>query len=670
MNMKNEIMINDKITNEIRGISLDIIECAEEGHPGICLGAAPIIEVLYFQIMKYYCVDNVWINRDRFVMSSGHGAALIYAVKYILGELTKEDICKFRRLGSKTPGLLERAVDLGIESTTGALGQGVGNAVGLAMAERYYSAVYNKEKFMIIDHYTYFFMGEGCLMEGSTYEALSFAGMMKLNKLIGFLDYNSLTIEGDLSLVFKEDIVSRMSAMGWSVRVVDEINSLTPIIKAVEFEKKVNKPSLIIVKSILGFGAGKKENKSISHGKPLGREIVSEVKKKLGLKMEKFYCSREVKLYAMNVIRKQKDEYEKWTKIFKEYTKRYPNSAKQLMEKKQLHINIDLLKNIFNKYNSQQYNLMDINAIILNDLSKNNSNIIGGSADLNTSTRVTLSESGIFNTANTGKNIYFGVREAGMGAICNGLAEYNNLIVYCSTYFAFSDYLKYSIRMASYMNLGNLYFFTHEGYSDAGDGITHETVEQLAGLRSIPEVLVFRPADINELVACWLNYINYKYRTSVFVLSRKLCENVCDNPRLALRGGYVVFDNINIKNPDVVLFSSGTEVKTAIAVAKSIREQDIFVKVVSIPSFRVFDEQSEEYKESVLTKACDVRISIEAGSSFGWGKYIGINGYSISVDDFGGSGRVDELDRHYGFTVEKITEYIMKILNRGRNVDD
>ena len=649
--------------NALRVLSAEGIQRANSGHPGLPLGAAPMAYTLFSEFMKFNPKNPKFANRDRFILSAGHGSMLNYSLLYLFGyDITKEDLANFRQLGSKTPGHPEYGHTPGIETTTGPLGQGIANAVGMAIAESALAARFNREGYDIVDHYTYALCGDGCMMEGIESEAASLAGTLKLGKLIVLYDSNGITIEGSTSTAFTEDVGARHIAQGWQVIKVEDGNDVDAIKKAIKKAKKeTDKPSLIIIKTIIGFGAPKQGTASV-HGSPLGEEGLKTLKSNLGWTCEPFEVPEEVALQTQKFIAKGKKIERKWKRLFKEYKQLYPELAKEYemyMSGKvaDLAKNEDLWK--FEKPDATR----NTSFTILNKLADLVPNLMGGSADLAPSNKSNMKNREYYSPeVRTGSNIHFGIREHAMAAITNGMQVHGGFLTYCSTFFVFSDYMKNAMRLSALMNLPVTYILTHDSIGVGEDGPTHQPVEQLAGLRSIPNMKVFRPADGKENVAAWISALNGNSPTCL-VLTRQNLPQYENSGIEALKGGYIISDSEK-KVPDILLIASGSEVELMMKAQKALKEEGVDARVVSMPCLEIFDKQSEKYKQSVLPDKVRARVCAEAGSSSPWYKYAGLDGEVIGMDCFGESGDADKLFEKYGFTVENVLEKAHKVLGK------
>lgn len=654
------MQIRQQTVNAVRVLSAEAVEKAKSGHPGLPLGAAPLGYALYNDIMKYDPKDPSFYDRDRFVLSAGHGSMLLYSLLYLYGfGLTESEIASFRQFGSRTPGHPEYRETPGVETSTGPLGQGIATAVGMAMAEARMAAEFNKEGFPLTDHYTYVLCGDGCMQEGMENEAASFAGTNKLGKLIVYYDSNNITIEGDTGAAFTEDVAKRHEALGWQVLRVADINDVSAILRATRRAKaEKEKPSLIICRSVIGYGsplAGTAD----CHGAPLGAENLKRLKEALGWECEGFEVPKAVLRHTRRAVARGKKISESWKELFARYKAAYPAEA-AAFEKR---INGELY-DFANDESLYAFDKADAtrsaSSAVLNRLAEKIPAFFGGSADLGPSNKSVIKNGGYFSPAErTGKNIHFGVREQAMAAIANGIALHGGFVSYCATFFVFSDYLKASLRMSALMKLPVIYIFTHDSIGVGEDGPTHQPVEHLTALRATPGVDVFRPADARETAAAWESALSAKNPTCL-ILSRQtlpLCEG---SGKAALKGGYVLSDCEGA--PEVLLIASGSEVAPCLQAQAALREKGVNARVISMPCTEIFERQSAEYKESVLPAAVRARVCVEAGSPLGWYKYAGLDGKVIGMESFGASAPAGELFKHYGFTAEHIAETAESLL--------
>ena len=657
----------DKLSiNVIRTLSADAIEKANSGHPGLPLGAAPMAFTLWTK-MNHNGKDPKWENRDRFILSAGHGSMLEYSLLHLFGYgLTIDDLKQFRQTGSLTPGHPEYGHTKGVEITTGPLGQGICNAVGMALAETYLANKFNKDKFNVVDHYTYAIVGDGCLMEGISGEASSLAGTLGLGKLVVLYDSNNISIEGSTDIAFREDVAKRYEAYGWQVIKVDDGNDIESISKAIdEAKKETTKPSLIVVKSQIGYGCPAKQGKASAHGSPLGADNIVELKKTLGCEQKDFYVPDEVYKNMEGYKKAGEAKEEEWNSLFNEYSQAYPELAAEY--KAWMNGTVDkeaLLENEdFWKFDGPMATRQS-SGIVINRLAEIIPNLIGGSADLAPSNKTDMSGKGDYSAENRGgQNLHFGVREHAMAAITNGICAHGGLVPYCGTFFVFSDYMKGAMRLSSLMKLPVTYVLTHDSIGVGEDGPTHQPIEQLAALRSMPNMTVFRPADSKETAAAWYYAVTNGETPTSLVLTRQKLPLYDGCPKRALKGAYILKD-CEKATPDILLMASGSEVELIFKAADELKKKGVDARVISVPSFEVFDAQDEEYKESVMPKSVRARVAVEALSSFGWHKYVGLDGDVISLNHFGASGKAEELFEKFGFTVENVVNTALKVLNK------
>ncbi len=651
--------------NTIRALAADMVQKANSGHPGLPLGAAAMAYELWTKHMVHNPTNPQWVNRDRFILSGGHGSSLLYSLLHLFGygNLSIDDLKEFRQLDSLTPGHPEYGHTVGVEATTGPLGAGMGMAVGMAMAEAHLAATFNKEDYNIIDHYTYVLGGDGCMMEGISSEAFSLAGTLGLSKLIVLYDSNNISIEGNTDIAFREDVEKRFQAFGFQTLIVNDGNDPVEIGKAIEKAKADKKrPSLIIVKTKIGFGCPKKEGTPAAHGEPLGVENIKELKENLGLPIDKdFYVAQEVYDNIKKINDTNAKIEDEWNKLRDEYFDKYPEMKEQwqvYFEDKGLKDKLD--EETFWQYEDKADATRNSSGKVINRLKDLVPNLFGGSADLAPSTKTYMNAAGDFSAENySGRNIHFGVRELAMAAIGNGIALHGGLKPYVSTFFVFSDYVKPMARLSSLMNIPIMYVLTHDSIGVGEDGPTHEPIEQLAMLRAMPEFTVFRPADMTETIAGWYYCLVNKKPTAV-VLSRQNLPQLEGTNRNALKGAYVVSDSTK-KVPDVILLASGSEVSLSIEAQKELLKDGIDSRVVSMVSMDEFERQTEEYKESVLPKEVRKRVAVEAAADFGWGKYVGLDGKTITMKSFGASAPAGQLFDKFGFTVDNVVKTVKSL---------
>lgn len=653
--------IDNLTVNTIRVLSMEMVQKANSGHPGLPLGSAPMAYSLWKNCMNHNPKNPEWFNRDRFILAAGHGSALLYSLLHLFNyDVTMEDIKNFRQFGSKTPGHPEFGHTPGVEATSGPLGQGQAMAVGMALAESHLAAKFNKDGYNIVDHYTYVLDGDGSMMEGITNEAASFAGTNKLSKLIVLYDSNNITIEGDTDIAFKENVRERYEALGWDTFLVEDGNDIEKITATIEEAKKTDKPALIEIITKIGYGTCK-EGSASSHGSPIGEEGIKEFKEKFGLSQEEFFVPEEVKLNMEKVVSEKVEKEEEWNKLYEEYKKAYPELAEELEK--------SINKTLHEEYvETEEFYQFDGDAAtralsgkVINRLADNVSNIIGGSADLAPSNKSNMDNRDSFSADNkAGSNIHFGIREHAMAAISNGISLHGGLIPYCATFFVFSDYMKPAMRMSAMMESQVIYVLTHDSIAVGEDGGTHQPIEQLAMLRSTPNMVTFRPADGKETAAAYSYAMNRKNGPTSIVLTRQKVKALDETSREALKGGYVLKDFGD--KLDLVIIATGSEVELAMNSAEELNKKGYGVRVVSMPSMDLFEAQSEEYRNSVIPKEIRKRVSIEAAATAEWYKYVGLDGVTIGIDTFGTSAPGNLLFEKYGFTVENIVEKALNIL--------
>lgn len=660
--------IDIKSINTIRVLSADGIEKAKSGHPGLPLGSAPIAYELFAHHMKHNPKNPDWANRDRFILSAGHGSMLLYSLFHLFhyGDLSLEDLKQFRQLGSKTPGHPEYGHTVGVEATTGPLGAGMGMAVGMAMAEAHMASVFNEYGFDIVDHYTYVLGGDGCMMEGISSEAFSLAGTLGLSKLIVFYDSNGISIEGSTDIAFTENVVERMKAFGFQTIEVEDGNDIEAIGKAIK-EAKADKerPSFIKVNTVIGYGAGKKAGSASSHGEPLGSEALRDLKVGFGFNPdESFKVDDDVYENFKSINEKNKKIEDEWNKLFKEYVDKYPDKAK-LWEKYYSDIDESLIEtDEFWSWDENKAATRNISGSIINRLKDLYPNLIGGSADLSPSNKTVMNDEGYIKKGDySGRNIHFGVRELAMTAITNGILLHGGLRAYCATFFVFSDYTKPMARLSALMNIPTIFVFTHDSIGVGEDGPTHEPVEQLAMLRSLPNFNTFRPADAKETVAAWYAALVSKKTPTAIVLTRQNLPQLSGSTKEALKGGYIIKE-ASKATPDMILIASGSEVSLAVDAADELENEGVATRVVSMPCMDVFEKQSKEYKDKILPNTVRNRVAIEALSGFGWDKYTGLDGRVISMNSFGASAPQDLLFKKFGFTKENVVATAKEVLNQ------
>ena len=658
--------IDEKTVNAIRVLSADAIQKAKSGHPGMPLGAAAIGYSLYAYHLNFNPEKPKLFFRDRFILSAGHGSMLLYSLNHLFGyDIKMSDIKNFRQLGSITPGHPEYGHTPGVEATTGPLGAGAAMAVGMAMAERHLAGIFNKENYEIIDNYTYALLGDGCMMEGVSNEAFSLAGTLGLNKLIILYDSNNITIEGKCDLAFTEDTVKKMQAYGFYTQVVEDGNDIDKINEAIKNAKnQKEKPSFIKINTKIGYGCPKKEGSASSHGEPLGDENVCDLRKTLNWQYnEPFFIPDDVYENCAGFLDEKINLMNKKEALLEEYFKKFPE-MKALFDE-YFNFNTDKILNdeTIWAYDDKDKATRSSSGEILNKLKDKMKNLFGGSADLAPSNKTELKGLGDFSKENPkGQNIHFGVREISMAGIANGIALYGGLRTFVSTFFVFSDYLKPMARLSALMKLPVTYIFTHDSIGVGEDGPTHEPVEHIAMFRSMPNFVTFRPADSKETIAGWKYAISSKEKPTALILSRQnLVQLKNTNVNNALLGAYIV-EKETKQTPDLIMIATGSELSLAINARKELLKENIDARVVSMPSMELFEMQTDEYKEKILPSTNKKRLIIEALSKFGWGRYMGFEGKSITMDEFGASAPGDVLFKHFGFTVENVVKKAKELL--------
>ncbi|HHK5559545.1 transketolase [Bacillus cereus] len=659
--------INQLAVNTLRTLSIDAINAANSGHPGLPMGAAPMAYALWANHLNHNPNHPKWFNRDRFVLSAGHGSSLLYSLLHLAGyDVSIDDLKNFRKLNSKTPGHPEFGHTPGVEATTGPLGQGIANAVGMAMAEAHLAAKFNKDGHSIIDHNTYALVGDGDLMEGVAYEAMSMAGHMKLGKLIVLYDSNEISLDGELGIAFSEDIQKRAESVHWQYVRVEDGNDVDAITKAIQSAKEnTDQPTLIEIRTIIGYGSPKVAGTNKAHGNPLGVEEATATKQVYGWGYEEdFFVPEEVKAHFNELKQKGIEKENDWNEQFNSYRESNPALADELekaitgdvlIEAKDI-LFFDIEKTISTRVASGE---------AINHYVKSIPSIFGGSADLSHSTMTDIKGEAVYAVESyAGRNIYFGVREHAMGAAANGLALHGGVKPFVSTFFVFNDYLRPSIRLAALQKLPVTYVFTHDSIAVGEDGPTHEPIEQLAALRAIPGLTVIRPSDANETASAWAYALQQTDGPVVLVLSRQnlpVFNETKANIENLSKGAYVLTQTN--ENPDVILIATGSEVSLATSAKAKLEEDQVSVRIVAMPSWELFDRQSNEYKESVLPSSITKRVSLEMGVSLGWERYVGQEGKVLSIETFGASGTGAEVMNLFGFTTENVVQITKNVLN-------
>lgn len=659
--------IDTMSVNAIRVLAADAVQKANSGHPGLPLGSAAMAYELWAKHMKHNPQSPEWADRDRFILSGGHGSTLLYSLLHLFGygNLSVEDLAQFRQDGSLTPGHPEYGHTVGIEATTGPLGQGMAMAVGMAMAERHLAAVFNKEGYPVVDHYTYVLGGDGCMMEGISSEAFSLAGTLGLGKLIVLYDSNKISIEGSTDIAFTEDVKKRFEAFGFQTLVVEDGNNLEEIGKAIEEAKAdTTRPTMITVKTKIGYGCPAKEGKASAHGEPLGVDNVKALKENLNWpSQEPFYVPEEVYDNYRNIAKENAKVNDAWNAMFEEYCAKFPEMKELWDTYHDENLGEKVLDTEdFWAYEDKAEATRSLSGKMINRIKTKMPNLIGGSADLAPSTKTYMSDMGDFSKENyAGRNLHFGVREAAMTAIGNGLMLHGGLRAFVSTFFVFSDYVKPMARLSSLMELPLTFVLTHDSIGVGEDGPTHEPIEQLAEFRSMPNFTVYRPCDATETAAAWYYAATSKKTPTALVLTRQNLPQIPGSSRDALKGAYVI-DKADKETPDAIIIATGSEVSLAIEAKALLKEEGVDVSVVSMPSMDVFEEQSAEYKESVLPSAVRKRVAVEALSDFGWGRYVGLDGAYVTMNGFGASAPAATLFKKFGFTAENVANTVKSIL--------
>lgn len=664
--------VDQLAVNTIRTLSIDAIEKSKSGHPGLPMGAAPMAYTLWTRFMNHNPKNPAWFNRDRFVLSAGHGSMLLYSLLHLSGYgVEMDDIKNFRQWGSRTPGHPEYGFTPGVEATTGPLGQGVGMAVGMAMAERHLAEVYNKNNLQVVDHYTYALCGDGDLMEGVASEAASLAGHLQLGKLIMLYDSNDITLDGELDMSFSENVAGRFEAYGWHYVRVEDGNDLAEIAAAIEEAKKeTSKPTLIEVKTVIGYGAPNKSGKSAAHGAPLGEAEMKLAKEYYEWTYEDdFYVPSEVyELFEETTVKKGMEKEAEWETLFAKYKEENPELANQLEQAISGELPEGWNKDVPVSEVGDSIATRESGSKVLNAIAQNTPALIGGAADLASSNKTMINGDSDYSASNySGRNIWFGVREFGMGAAMNGMALHGGVKVFGGTFFVFSDYLRPAIRLAALMELPVTYVFTHDSIAVGEDGPTHEPIEQLASLRAMPGLSIIRPADANETAAAWQAAVESKHKPTALILSRQnlpTLPGTSENAKNGVEKGAYVVSPAEQDTPEALILATGSEVSLAVEAQKALASENVHVSVVSMPSWDKFEEQPKEYKESVLPKTVKKRLAIEMASPFGWERYTGDEGEVLAIDRFGASAPGEKIAEEYGFTVENVVERVKAMLQK------
>ena len=654
--------IDSTSVNAIRVLSADAIQKANSGHPGAPMGMAAMAYAVWADAMCHNPKDPQWRNRDRFVLSNGHASALLYSLLHLFGyNMTMDDLKQFRQWGSKTPGHPEVHIE-GVETTTGPLGQGIANAVGFAIAETMLAAKFNKPEFPVVDHRVFAFCGDGCMMEGVAAEAAALAGTLKLGKLTVLYDDNDISIEGNTDIAMREDVGARFAAYGWQVLKVDDGNDPQKILAAIAEARRDERPSLIICKTIIGFGCPAKQGTASCHGSPLGDDNVLAMKKTLGLPEDKFFVDEDVYAHLADCAARNAQREAEWDDLMARYAEAYPELKKEYDDWYGMKLPEDFMKDEELWAYEGRIATRATSGTMINRLAKRLPNLVGGSADLAPSNNTYIKDGGDYSAENrSGRNMHFGVREHAMAAICNGIALHGGLRVFCGTFFVFSDYMKHSIRMSAIMKLPVTYVLTHDSIGVGEDGATHEPIEHLAGLRAIPDLNVIRPADGKETTAAWLTALTSGLPTCL-VLTRQGLPQYDHCGYKAFKGGYVLSDCEG--TPDVLLMASGSEVEQCMQAKDVLAQEGIAARVISMPCMEIFCRQDAEYREQVMPAAVRARVAVEAGATMPWYRFVGLDGEVIGIDHFGASAPAGILFKEYGFTTENVVATAKRVLSK------
>ncbi len=654
--------MSQQSVNAIKVLGVDAINKAKSGHPGVVMGAAPMAYSLFAKHLRVNPKKTDWINRDRFVLSAGHGSMLLYSLLHLSGfeDVSLEEVKNFRQWGSKTPGHPEFGHTKGVDATTGPLGQGISTAVGMALAERYLAAKYNKEGYELFNHYTYVICGDGDIMEGVASEAASFAAVQKLNKLVVLYDSNDICLDGETRDAFSENVRNRYEAYGWNTILVEDGADVEAVNVAIEKAKQSDKPTLIEVKTIIGAGSPNKQGTNGVHGAPLGEEETALFRKEIGWNYEPFEIPEEVYAdFKVNVADRGETANNEWEKLYNEYKEKFPELAAELEEVLSREDIKHLSKESFSFKNvGEAQATRNSSQDAINSIAKVLPTFFGGSADLSHSNMTFIKGEGLQDDAHrTERNIQFGVREFAMATVLNGMMLHGGVRVFGGTFFVFSDYLKAALRLSALQNLPVTYVFTHDSIAVGEDGPTHEPIEHLASLRTIPNTYVFRPADATETQAAWYLAQNVNDKPTSIVLTRQNLP-VLENSSFekVAKGAYVVYETSS--DFDTILIATGSEVALAISVAQELEREGMKVRVVSMPSIELFEEQTSEYKEALLPRSIRRRVSLEMGNTALWYKYVGLDGLAIGINKFGASAPANKVIEEYGFSVEKVVARI------------
>ena len=653
--------------NTLRFLAVDAVEKARSGHPGMPMGAAPMSYVLWKDFMKFNPQNPHWQDRDRFVLSAGHGSALLYSLLHLFGyDVSIEDLKDFRQWGSKTPGHPELNHTPGVETTTGPLGQGIANAVGMAMGETMLAAHFNKEDIDLVDHHTYVIAGDGDMMEGISTEAASLAGNLKLGKLIVLYDDNNITIEGKTGITFTEDVGKKYEALEWQVLKVEDGNDVGAISAAIkEAKEELEKPTLIMIKTVIGFGSPNKADSPGVHGAPLGLDEIKLTREGLGWAHEgDFYVPQEVSKHFESIIEEKKKEEDNWIARYEEYKTRYPELAKEWEEWHNDTLAVDILEDEgLWTFSKDKIATRSASGEVLNKLAQRIPNLIGGSADLAPSNNTHLKDMGSFSKENRkGRNIHYGVREHGMGAIMNGMLAHGGLRAFAGTFLIFSNYMRPAIRLSALMNLPAIYVFTHDSVAVGEDGPTHQPIEQVMSLRLIPNLRVLRPADGKETAFGYISALSHSGPTAM-ILTRQNLPILSESSKEALKGAYIIKKEKG-ERPDIIIIATGSEVHISVEAYDILQKEGIDARIISMPSWEIFEDQDQEYKNEILPQDIEKRLAVEAGRTIGWERYVGIKGGIIGIDKFGSSAPGDIVLKEYGISVENIVNSAKEIVSK------
>ena len=667
--MSTDKKLQEQAISTIRSLSADGVQTANSGHPGLPMGTAAIAYTIWKKHLKINPSNSVWVDRDRFVLSGGHGSMLLYSLLYLSGfDLPLEELKNFRQWGSKTPGHPEFGLTVGVETTTGPLGQGFANGVGMAMAEAHLASVFNKPGFDIVDHYTYVIVTDGDLMEGVASEAASLAGHLKLGKLIYIYDDNRISIEGSTEIAFTEDRAQRFEAYGWYVQKVADGNNVEEIDAAITKAKKDARPSLIICRTQIGFGLPTKQGTAAAHGAPPGVEELTSAKENADWPTDKdFFVSDEV-LGHFREIQSDGEKVEtEWSVAFKDYASKYPDLSTEFTRRTSGVLPENWKENLPDfEADAKGMATRKSSGAVSNAVAEVIPELMGGSADLAPSNNTWIKNSDAFQLENhSGRNIHFGVRENGMGSVVNGMAYHGGILPYGATFLVFSDYMRPAIRISALSHLHSIWVFTHDSIGLGEDGPTHQPVEHLAALRAIPNLSVIRPADANEARESWIAAIEQKTRPTVLVFSRQNLPTYDRSnyaPAEGLQKGAYVLADLGKKKPDVILMASGSEVQLIIDAGKKLADEGIGVRIVSFPSWDIFETQAQSYKDTVLDPSISTRVAVEAGIKMGWEKWVGCKGEVISIETFGASAPGNKLFQEFGFTAENVFKVVKNLL--------